>query len=106
MNCDRISEMLPGLLAGALGREAEQEVLSHLAWCGACRGELAFWARIAGAVKAEEASMPMELFGGIRRELFSGSAATVLESFKTTGKALGLAGSACRLALSMAGFNL
>lgn len=105
MKCEDISELLPELLSGALGRETEQEVLTHLARCGECRGDLAFWAQVSESVKAEAAHMPQELFEGVREELLGPRAATLIESFRITKRALGLAGSACKLAFSVAGIN-
>jgi predicted anti-sigma-YlaC factor YlaD len=105
MNCETASELLPELLAGSLDRETELYVLNHLARCEGCRRELAFWAQVGEAVEDESASMPQELFEGVREKLFGARTATVFESFRLTGRALGLAGSACRLALSVAGIN-
>lgn len=103
MNCETVSELLPELLSGSLGREQELELLSHLASCPDCRSELAFWAQVAEAEQDDAEPMPNGLFRGIRDELFGAKATTVLETLRLTGRALGLAGSACRLAFSMAG---
>jgi anti-sigma factor RsiW len=100
MNCDSASELLPELLAGSLDRETELEVLSHLAHCAQCRVELAFWAQVSGAVKADAAEMPNGLLEDVRENLFSDRTKTLIESLRFTGRALGLAGSAFRLALS------
>jgi predicted anti-sigma-YlaC factor YlaD len=105
MNCEKVSELLPQLLAGALKGYEEQEALTHLSRCGECRGELAFWASVSGAVLAEKDEMPKELFREIREELMGPGASTVLESLRATRQALGLVGSAFRLAFSAAGMN-
>jgi hypothetical protein len=103
MNCETVSGYLPELLAGALGRETELEVLTHLARCEDCRKELAFWVQVAKVVLAETEPMPLGLFKGIRNEMFGIKTSSALDGLKLAGQALGLAGSACRLALSMAG---
>jgi anti-sigma factor RsiW len=105
MNCEQAQEMLPELLTGALSPKAEQETLAHLACCEACRRELAFWAKAAEAVRAGAEEMPNELFKGIRQNLAEDRPLTLLETLQVTRRALGLAGSACRLAFSVAGLN-
>lgn len=102
MNCESESELLPELLAGTLDRETETELLSHLARCADCRGELAFWAKIAEAAKAESAAMPESLREDVRESLFGERAKTLAESLRLVGRSLSLARSACRLALRAA----
>lgn len=105
MNCETVSELLPELLSGTLGREAEREILSHLAQCADCRRELAFWAQVAQAAQAgaESDAMPEALFEEVRENLFGGRTLTALESLKQAGRVLELARSVCGLALSAAG---
>lgn len=105
MNCETVSGLLPELLAGALRGDGEQAVLHHLARCEGCRKELAFWARVSEAVRAEAPEMPEELFAGVREELLGPGTTGALECVKAAWNALGLAGSVCRLALSTAGIN-
>jgi hypothetical protein len=105
MICEEASVLLPQLLAGTLNGDAEQEALHHLARCEGCRKELAFWAKVSKAVRAEAAEMPAELFDGILEELLGERPVAVLESLRLAGRALGLAGSACRLAFSAAGMS-
>lgn len=105
MNCETASELLPELLSGKLGRETEMELLSHLAQCPECRGELAFWAQVAEAVDAEavEAAMPAGLYKDVRARLFGVGAMSTLDGVRQAVRALDLVRSACRLALSTAG---
>ena len=100
MNCESVAERLPELLAGALDRETEQDVLFHLAGCAECRQELAFWAQLRQAVREDAAEAPEGLIRDVRAGLFGPRVTSVLESFRQTGRALGLAGSACKLAFS------
>lgn len=103
MNCETASGLLPELLAGALGREVEAELLRHLASCAQCRGDLAFWAQVAGAAEAEAGGDPGEWVDDVRARLFGPRAATLGESLRAVGRALGLAESVCRLAMSAVG---
>lgn len=105
MNCEQAQEMLPELLAGSLGRKAEQETLMHLAACAECRRDLAFWAQAAEAIRAETTTMPDGLFRDIRADLRQGRTLTLLETYKLTRGALGLAGSACKLVFAAAGIH-
>jgi len=105
MNCEEASELLPELLAGALGREAELDALTHLARCAGCRGELAFWAQVSMTAKSGADVLPEELFESVREKLFGARTATALESLRIAGRALWMAGSACRLAFSAAGIK-
>jgi predicted anti-sigma-YlaC factor YlaD len=106
MNCETASELLPELLSGSMGREAEMEVLSHLAQCAECRRELAFWAQVAEAAEteAESAEMSAGLFEEARENLFGARALSAVQGLRLAGRALGLAGSACKLALLVTGF--
>ena len=103
MNCEMVSERLPELLSGALDRQAEAETLAHLAACESCRRDLAFWAKIAEAAKAEAAEMPSEAFEQARENLFGPRTATLVETARIVGRALGLARSSVRLAMAAAG---
>ena len=103
MNCELASERLPELLAGALGRDTELAVLAHLARCESCRRELAFWAQLQQAVRQEVGEVPSRIIRDVRAGLFHPEQASALEGLWTAGRALSLAGSACRLALAAAG---
>lgn len=105
MNCEQVRELLPELLAGALDKKTEQETLEHLAWCEECRMELAFWAQVAEVAKTETEKMPDGLFAEIRETLAQDRPPTWLEGLRVTRRALGLVGSTCKLAFSMAGMN-
>lgn len=105
MNCETASGRLPELLSGALDREYELETLTHLAQCSECRRELAFWARMRQASLDDTAEVPADAIENVRDSLFGPRAAMVLDSIRKTGRALGLAGSACRLAFTAAGLR-
>lgn len=102
MSCEFASERLPELLAGALDRETELAVLSHLAQCESCRKELAFWAQVQQAVRQGADEVPASVIREVRAGLFGPGLRSMLDGFRTTGQALGLAGSACRLAFAVA----
>ena len=103
MNCETAQEKLPELLTGALDRQTELETLTHLAGCEACRHELAFWAQVRQAALENEADADEDAIRGVRQELFGPGSLSVLESFRLAGRALGMAGSACKLALASMG---
>jgi hypothetical protein len=103
MNCEKTSDYLPQLLAGALGRDQEMEVLSHLAGCRQCREELAMWAQVADVMQSEAEAVPGRLTKQVRDELFGRKAASVMEGIRVTRQALNLTRSACRLAFATAG---
>ena len=103
MNCEMASERLPELLNGALDRETEMAVLGHLTQCERCRRELAFWARLQQAVRQGAEEEPGRAVGEVRAKLFGPGLASAWESISAAGRALNLAGSACRLAFAAAG---
>ena len=105
MNCDMAQEKLPELLAGSLDRKTEQSVLAHLAACEECRRELAFWVQGQQAVLRGAEDAPGTVIREVRESLFGPGAASILDGILVTGRALGLAGSACRLALATMGVH-
>ncbi len=105
MNCDMVQEKLPELLAGVLDRQTELQVLAHLAGCEACRLELAFWAQVQQATTQGAEDAPNAVIREVRVNLFGPGVASMLDGFRITGRALGLAGSACRLALATIGVH-
>jgi anti-sigma factor RsiW len=49
MKCDKMFEIIPQLLNGALPKEEEAQALGHLMQCESCRRELAFWTKVSDA---------------------------------------------------------
>jgi HEAT repeats/Putative zinc-finger len=47
MNCERIAELLPDYLQGALGADDAREVADHLQHCAVCFDEVAVWKELA-----------------------------------------------------------
>ncbi len=58
MSCrSELAELLPLYAAGTLGEEERRAVAAHLAACGDCRAELAFWQEVGGAVVAADRAL-------------------------------------------------
>jgi len=68
MECERLEELLPSFLEGALSQEEKALVESHLAGCPDCRGLLAVLARTQQAL----AGLPeLEVSPGLRARLLA-----------------------------------
>jgi len=68
MECERLEELLPSFLEGALSQEEKALVESHLAGCPDCRGLLAVLARAQQAL----AGLPeLEVSPGLRARLLA-----------------------------------
>ena len=106
MDCMEVSELLPQLLAGTLGRERDAAVLAHLAGCEACRKELAFWAKLADEVRTAAQEMPQANFERGRRALFGARELPGMGSLRMVRESLGLTGSLCRAAFRLAGASV
>ena len=60
MTCrNELAELLPLYAAGTLDERERCAVAEHLAVCGDCRAELAFWQEVASAVVAEDRALPV-----------------------------------------------
>jgi hypothetical protein len=105
MNHEEIQEELPQLIAGTLSPEKEQAVLQHLAQCGECRRELAFWAQVSVQVKSELPAVPKEALQDVKTALFHGGKHRIglFERLEKLGEVLQVTGEACRLAVSLGG---
>jgi hypothetical protein len=58
MNCGKMTDMMPMLLNGSLGKAEEKAALEHLMECESCRRELAFWTQVADAQAPFEKEFP------------------------------------------------
>ncbi len=85
MNCEKMNEYIPQLLAQSLDREEEKDVLNHLMNCENCRQELAFWTKIADSASKYEHEFSKDAKEAILDEI-TGRKTTAFELVKESFK--------------------